>query len=83
MNIADVFDWFVQESMEAGNRATEWEQREMFLKLALLWAATAQQCRKEASTPSATSASSWGPGTGAGGITAETAQDFASRRARR
>jgi hypothetical protein len=57
MNIEDVFDWFAQESMEAGKQATEWEQREMFLKLALLWAATAQRCRKEASTLPATSTS--------------------------
>jgi hypothetical protein len=50
MNIADVFGWFAQESMEAGKRATEWEQREMFMRLALMWAAAAQHCRKEAST---------------------------------
>ena len=47
MNIADVFDWFGRESMEAGEQATEWEQRETFLKLALLWTAAAQRCRKE------------------------------------
>jgi hypothetical protein len=58
MNIADVFDWFARESMEAGKQATELEQRETFLELALLWAATAQQCRKEASRLSATSTSS-------------------------
>ena len=57
MNIADVFDWFARESMEAGRQATEWEQRETFLRLALLWAATAQQCRKEASKLPATSTS--------------------------
>ena len=47
MNIADVFDWFGRESMEAGEQATEWEQRETFLKLARLWAAAAQRVRKE------------------------------------
>ena len=38
MNIADVYDWFAQESMEAGMQATEWQQRERFFRLALLWA---------------------------------------------
>ena len=47
MNIADVFDWFARESMEAGKQATEWEQRETFLRLARLWATAAQRVRKE------------------------------------
>jgi hypothetical protein len=45
MDVADVYDWFAQESMEAGKQATEWKQRETFLRLALMWATAAQQCR--------------------------------------
>jgi hypothetical protein len=36
--------------MDAALQATEWQQREMFLRLALMWGTAAQQCRKEAST---------------------------------
>jgi hypothetical protein len=57
MNIADVYDWFAQESMEAGKQATEWKQREMFMRLALMWAA-AQQCRQEGSTSTLSATSS-------------------------
>ena len=39
--------WFV---VNAAPQATEWQQRGMFLMLALMWGAAAQQCRKEAST---------------------------------
>jgi hypothetical protein len=46
MDVADVYDWFAQESMEAGKQATEWKQRETFLRSALMWATAAQQCRK-------------------------------------
>jgi hypothetical protein len=35
--------------MEAAQQASELKQRETFLRLAFLWAAAAQQCRKEAS----------------------------------
>jgi hypothetical protein len=59
MDIAILFDWFTNESMDAALQATELKQRETFLRLAFLWAASAQQCRKEASaTLPATSASS-------------------------
>jgi hypothetical protein len=50
MNIADVYDWFARESMNAGKQANKWKQRETFFRLVLLWATAAQQCRKEAST---------------------------------
>jgi hypothetical protein len=59
MDIAILFDWFTNESIEAALQATEWQQREMFLRLALMWGAAAKQCRKEASTEAqANSASS-------------------------
>ena len=49
MDVAEVYDWFAQESMKAGKQATEWKQRETFLRLALMWATAAQQCRKAGS----------------------------------
>jgi hypothetical protein len=48
MDIANVFEWFAQESMNAAEQANEPRQRETLLKLALLWATAAQQCRGEA-----------------------------------
>jgi hypothetical protein len=54
MDIAILFEWFTHESMEAALQATEWKQREIFLRLALLWGAAAQQVRKEASEEPAT-----------------------------
>jgi hypothetical protein len=57
MDVADVYDWFAKESMEAGKQATEWKQRETFLRSALMWAKAAQQSRKGSSTLSAISAS--------------------------
>ena len=50
MDLAMIFDWFTNESMDAARQATEWSKREMYLRLALMWAAAARQCRKEAST---------------------------------
>ena len=50
MDLVILFDWFTNESMDAALQATEWQQREMFLRLALMWAAAAQQCRNEAPT---------------------------------
>jgi hypothetical protein len=58
MNIADVYDWFAQESIEASKQASEWKQREMFMRLALMWAAVAQQCRQEGSTSTLSATSS-------------------------
>ena len=43
-------------------QATEWKKREMFLRLALLWATAAQQSRKEASTPPEMQSPSIAPG---------------------
>jgi hypothetical protein len=50
MALVILFDWFTNESMDAALQATEWQQRDMFLRLALMWGTAAQQCRKEAST---------------------------------
>jgi len=59
MDLVILFDWFTNESIDAALQATEWQQREMFLRLALMWGTAAQQCRKEASTETqANSASS-------------------------
>jgi hypothetical protein len=62
MDLASVFDWFTNESLNAALQATEWKKREMFLRLALLWATAAQQSRKEASTPLETQSPSIAPG---------------------
>jgi hypothetical protein len=58
MDIASVFEWFAQESMNVAERAHEPKQREKFLRLASLWATAAQQCRGEARAMQSTSASS-------------------------
>jgi hypothetical protein len=55
MDIGFVFDWFTQESINAALEATQWEQREYWLRLALLWGAAAHERRKNAaSTPPTT-----------------------------
>jgi hypothetical protein len=46
MDIASVFKWFAQESINVAERANEPEQREKLLKLALMWETAAQQCRR-------------------------------------
>jgi hypothetical protein len=51
MDIAIVFDWFAQESTHAAEQTKEPKQREILLKLALMWAAAAQRCHDEPSTP--------------------------------
>ena len=62
MDLMILFDWFTNESIDAALQATEWQQREMFLRLALMWGAAAQQSRKEASTPLETQSPSIAPG---------------------
>src|SRR6185295_5913299 len=55
MDIGIAFDWFTQDSINAALETTQWEQREYWLRLALLWGAAAREHRKNAaSTPSAT-----------------------------
>ena len=44
MDIASMFEWFAQESINIAEQAKEPKQREVFVKLALLWATAAQQC---------------------------------------
>jgi PIN domain nuclease of toxin-antitoxin system len=58
MDIASVFKWFAQESINVAERANEPEQRERLLKLASMWETAAQQCRGEAPPMQSTSASS-------------------------
>jgi hypothetical protein len=38
MDVAEVYDWFAQESRLAAEQTNEPRQREMFLRLALMWA---------------------------------------------
>ena len=60
MDLATVFDfdWFAQESMTAAEQTKEPIQREMWLRLALLWRAAAQQSRDEKQRLDITSATS-------------------------
>jgi hypothetical protein len=43
MNIASVFDWFSRESLRAAEQSEDPKQREIFLKLAKLWADAARR----------------------------------------
>jgi hypothetical protein len=52
MNIASVHDSFARDSMHAAEQTDDPRQREILLKLAVLWAAAAQQSRDEASAQS-------------------------------
>ena len=47
MDTAGLFEWFAQESMRAAEQAKEPRQHEMYLRLAFMWAAAAQQSRCE------------------------------------
>ena len=51
MDNAIIFDWFAQESMLAAELANDQTQRELWLRLALMWAAAAHQSRDEGATP--------------------------------
>ena len=42
MDIASIFDWFARESMHAAGETSDLIQREMWARLALMWAAAAQ-----------------------------------------
>jgi hypothetical protein len=50
MDIASVFDWFAQESTSAAEHTDEPRQRDMWIRLAKLWATAAQRCRDETAT---------------------------------
>ena len=47
MDLAIVFDWFVQDSIRAAEQTDEPKEHEILLKLASQWAAAAQRCRDE------------------------------------
>jgi hypothetical protein len=47
MDIASVFEWFAQESVFAAELTHEKPQREIWIRLAEMWASAAAQCRHE------------------------------------
>ena len=47
MDNASVFEWFAQESVFAAELAHEPRQREIWTRLAVMWASAAAQCRHE------------------------------------
>jgi hypothetical protein len=57
MNIAIVFDWFARDSLRAAEETNDPRQREIFVKLPVLWASAARPSRDEASTTQAAQAS--------------------------
>jgi hypothetical protein len=52
MHFASIYEWFARDCMLAAEQTDEPRQREMLLKLAVEWAAAAQQIRDEASRQS-------------------------------
>jgi hypothetical protein len=44
MDIASVFEWFAQESVFAAELTHEPRQREIWTRLAVMWASAAAQC---------------------------------------
>ena len=46
MNIASVFNWFARESLRAAEHTENPRQREILLKLAVLWEAAATEPRR-------------------------------------
>jgi hypothetical protein len=49
MDIGSVYDWFARDCIRAAQETDNPRQREILLKLAVQWAAAAQQSRDEAS----------------------------------
>ena len=47
MDIASVFDWFAQESTSAAEHTDEPRQRDMWMKLAKLWATAVTVLRRD------------------------------------
>jgi hypothetical protein len=47
MDITSVFEWFAQESVFAAELTHEPRQREIWTRLAVMWASAAAQCRHE------------------------------------
>ena len=51
MNIASVFNWFARESLRAAEHTENPRQREILLKLAVLWEAAGRDEASPQSTP--------------------------------
>ena len=51
MDIAIIFEWLAQDSLLAAELVNDPTQREVWLRLALMWATAAQENRDEAATP--------------------------------
>jgi len=51
MDTASVFEWFAQESWAAAEQTHEQPQREIWLRLALMWALAALRSREETEAP--------------------------------
>jgi len=47
MDTASIFDWFASESFHAAEETSDLIQREMWTRLALMWAAAAQRNSSE------------------------------------
>ena len=47
MDITSVFEWFAQESVFAAELTHEPRQREIWTRLAVMWASAAAQCHHE------------------------------------
>jgi hypothetical protein len=52
MDIASVFEWFAQDSKLAAELAIDPTQREVWLRLALMWATAARESRDDGTPPS-------------------------------
>ena len=51
MDIAIIFEWFAQESKLAAELASDETQRQVWLRLALMWAAAARESRDDGAPP--------------------------------
>jgi hypothetical protein len=51
MDIGIIFEWFAQDSMLAAEMATDPTQREVWLRLALMWATAARESRDDGTPP--------------------------------
>jgi hypothetical protein len=47
MDMASVFEWFAQESIRSAELAHDPRQREIWTRLAVMWASAAARCRHE------------------------------------
>jgi hypothetical protein len=64
MDWASIYEWFARDCMLTAEQTDEPRQREMLLKLAVEWAAAAQQIRDEASKQSTSPITISGPNSG-------------------